>query len=74
MAIDVSKLTADVQAQTDAVNSAVTLLNGLTQAINDLKNQTQDPAAQAAIDDLANKVEAATQALASAVTANTPAA
>lgn len=73
MAIDISKLQADVAAEADAVQSAITLLNGLTTAIADLKNQTNDPAMQAAIDDLATKVETQKQALSDAIVANTPA-
>lgn len=73
MALDISKLQADVAAEADAVQSAVTLLNGLTAAIADLKNQTNDPAMQAAIDDLAGKVESQKQALSDAIVANTPA-
>lgn len=73
MALDISKLQADVAAEADAVQSAVTLLNGLTAAIADLKNQTNDPAMQAAIDDLATKVETQKQALSDAIVANTPA-
>lgn len=74
MALDITKLQADVAAEADAVQSAVTLLNGLTAAIADLKNQTNDPAMQAAIDDLATKVETQKQALSDAIVANTPAA
>lgn len=73
MALDISKLQADVAAEADAVQSAITLLNGLTAAIADLKNQTNDPAMQAAIDDLATKVETQKQALGDAIVANTPA-
>lgn len=73
MALDISKLQADVAAEADAVQSAITLLNGLTQAIADLKNQTNDPAMQAAIDDLATTVETQKQALSDAIVANTPA-
>ena len=70
---DISKLQADVTAQSTVIDSVVTLLEGLTHAIDDLKLHTEDPAAQAAIDALATQVEAQTAALSAAVTANTPA-
>lgn len=62
------QLTTDVAADTDAVNSAVTLINGLAQQIKDAGT---DPVALKALTD---KLEANTSALAAAVTANTPAA
>lgn len=72
---DLSKLQADVTAQTDTIQSAVTLLSGLSQQIAALKNAgTSDKATQDAIDALASTVEQNSQALAAAVTANTPAA
>lgn len=62
---------ADVKAAVDAektvVDSAVTLLQGLTEKIKNLEPNQQ------AIDDLAAEVAAETQSLADAVTANTPA-
>lgn len=67
MAIDLTQLTTDVSADTDAVNSAVTLLNTLAAEITANAN---DPAALAA---LAASLEANTATLATAVTANTPA-
>jgi hypothetical protein len=74
MALDLTKLTADVQKQTDVVDSVETLLTGLSQAITDLKNQTSDPAVQQALDALATQIESNSQKLSDAVTANTPAA
>lgn len=68
MALDLSTLTADVAANTDAVASAVTLLDTLAQ---ELRDAAGDPAAVAA---LADSISANTAALASAVAANTPAA
>lgn len=62
------QLTTDVTANTDAVASATALINGLAQQIKDAGT---DPVALKALTD---KLEANTQALASAVTANTPAA
>jgi len=72
---DLSKLQNDVTAQTSVVQGVSTLLSQLSKEISDLKNQgSADPTLQAAIDDLASKVEANSQALADAVTANTPSA
>jgi uncharacterized protein involved in exopolysaccharide biosynthesis len=72
---DLTKLTEDVTAQTTLVASVQTMLAGLQQQITDLKSQvSQDPATQAAIDALAQQVEANNAALSSAVPANTPAA
>jgi phage shock protein A len=72
---DLTKLQSDVTAQTSVVQGVSTLLSQLSKEISDLKNQgTADPALQSAIDDLAAKVEANSQALADAVTANTPSA
>lgn len=65
---DLTQLTTDVAADTDAVNSAVTLLNTLAAEITANAN---DPAALA---QLASDLEANTANLAAAVTANTPAA
>lgn len=63
---DLSRLTAAVEKQTTVTQSAITLIQGLAQAIRDL------PANQKAIDDLAAEVDAKAQALSDAVTANTP--
>lgn len=70
----ITALTAEVQAETNATQSAITLLNGLTQKINDLiANGTDDSATVQQIKDLTTAAQAQTDALASAVTANTPA-
>lgn len=72
---DLSKLQNDVTAQTSVIQGVSTLLSQLSKEISDLKNQgSADPTLQAAIDDLAAKVESNSQALADAVTANTPSA
>jgi hypothetical protein len=69
---DFTKLQSDVADQTTVIGSVTTLLANLSKEISDLKNAgTSDPAVQAAIDDLASKVEANSKALADAVTANT---
>lgn len=62
------QLTADVAADTNAVNSAITLLTNLAQA---LKDAGTDPVALKALTDT---LEANTAALSAAVVANTPAA
>ena len=67
-------LQADVEAETTVEKSAVKLLTGLTAQIAALKTTQTDPATAAAIDALANSVEASTSDLADSVTANTPAA
>jgi hypothetical protein len=63
---DLTKLQADVAAQKTAIDSAITLLNGLAAQIAAL------PAEQGAIDQLAADVSAQTASLAAAVTAGTP--
>ena len=77
MALDITKLTADVAAQTTVISSAVALITGLNSAVSDLKTQlaaaiaANDPAAlaavQAALDDLDAKLTANTASLAAAV-------
>lgn len=62
------QLTTDVQADTDAVTAATTLIAGLVQQIKDAGT---DPVALKALTD---KLEANTAALSAAVVANTPAA
>ena len=68
MALDLSKIQADVTAQQGTVNSAVTLLQQLVAAINAIS--TSDPQTQAQLDSLAASIEANTTALANAVAAN----
>lgn len=65
---DLSAITNEVQENGDAVASAVSLLGSLSQQIRDLST---DPAALQA---LADQLDANTQSLAEAVVANTPAA
>jgi len=65
---DLSALTDEVSQNGDAVASAVTLLGSLSQQIRELST---DPAALQA---LADQLDANTQQLADAVVANTPAA
>jgi uncharacterized protein YoxC len=69
MSAQLDQLTADVAAEKTVVDSAVVLLDGLTQAIKDLAASGGTPEQFAA---LAADVEAQTQKLSTAVTANTP--
>jgi hypothetical protein len=68
MALDLTALQAAVQKDTDAENSAITLLNGLSSALTAAK---ADPVAVQAI---ADQLSANADALAAAVVANTPSA
>lgn len=65
---DLTALTAQVQANTDAEASAIALLNGLSAQ---LAAVATDPAK---VSDLANSLKSSADALAAAVVANTPAA
>lgn len=73
-----AKLTADVAAQTSVIQSANTLLNGLTAQIAALKQTAASAGAPAeviaAIGALETSVQSNSTTLAAAVTANTPAA
>jgi uncharacterized protein YqgV (UPF0045/DUF77 family) len=62
---DLSALQVEVEENGDVINSAITLMNGLSQQIRDLAD---DPAAVLA---LADTLDANTQALANSVAANT---
>lgn len=66
---DLAKLSADVDALTAAVATTATVLTGLSADIAALKAAVP-PDNQAAVDDLAAKVEAATASLATATAAN----
>src|SRR5260370_15178880 len=61
-----AEVQAEVTAEQDVVKAAVALISGLASQV---KNLTPD---QAAIDKLANDIEAQKESLAAAVTANTP--
>ncbi len=65
---DLTTLTAQVQQNTDVEASAIVLLNGLSAQIASIKN---DPVALQA---LADQLKTSSDSLASAITANTPAA
>lgn len=75
---DIVALTAKVQAESDVVTSAVTLLNGVPAMIADAVATAlaagATPAQLQALTDLATAVDAQTTTLANAVAANTPAA
>ena len=68
MAVDLSALEAQVQANTDAESSAVLLLTQLSDLI---RQNAADPAKVA---ELADKLKASAAALSAAIVANTPAA
>jgi hypothetical protein len=68
MALDLTRLEAAVERDTTVNQSAITLLSQLSQLVRDTAG---DPAKVAA---LADQLDAQQQALADAVTANTPAA
>jgi hypothetical protein len=70
----IDALTAEVEQMKTVEQSAVTLLNGLSAIIADLKNGVTDPAVLAKIDAANAALDAAKNDLAAAVTANTPAA
>ena len=65
---DLTALTSQVQQNTEVEASAIVLLNGLSAQIAQLKN---DPVALQA---LADQLKTSSDSLASAITANTPAA
>ena len=66
MSAELDRLTAEVTEMGAVVDSAVTLINGLAQQIRDLAT---DPAA---LNGLADELDAKANALAAAVAANTP--
>lgn len=75
---EITQLQADVTAETNATQAAVTLLNGLSAqlaaALAAAAAAGATPAQLQAITDVSTAIEAQTGALAKAVTANTPAA
>jgi len=72
MAIDLTKITAEVQANTTVTQSVVTLVNSLAAQIAAIP-PSSDPTTQAALDQLVQTLGANDQTIAAAVTANTPA-
>lgn len=72
MAVNLDGLTGEVERNTSVDESANILLAGLTEEIRKLR-EGADPAMQAKIDELVNKLKGSTDALAEAVVANTPA-
>ncbi len=74
MALDITGLQVSVAKCTTVEQSAITLLNGLSAQIKTLASQVIDPATQAALTAMGQQLDAGTQGLADAVTANTPAA
>lgn len=73
MAIDLTKLTAEVTANTTVTSSVETLITNLAAQIAAIPTST-DPVTQAALDALVATLNANDTSLANAVTANTPAA
>jgi hypothetical protein len=72
--IDLSALEAKVTAVETVEGSAVTLLQALSQQVKDLAaGSAEAPAVQASLTEFARRLDAATQPLAAAVVANTPA-
>jgi hypothetical protein len=73
----IDDLTAKVTAETTVEQAAITLLHGLSAEIADLKAQLQsagvDPALLQKLTDLGSTIDSRKQALADAITANTPA-
>jgi hypothetical protein len=74
MSPQVQKLQQDVAAMRDVNQSAVTLLQGLSQQLKDAIANAKDAGDMAALDALSTDLEQQTQALAGAITENTPAA
>jgi hypothetical protein len=70
----IDALTDEVTQMKTVEQSAVTLLNGLTAIIADLKNGVTDPAVLAKIDAAVSALDAAKADLAAGITANTPSA
>lgn len=74
----IDELTAKVTAETTVEQAAITLLQGLSAEIADLKSQLQnagvDPALLQKLTDLGTTIDTRKQVLADAITANTPAA
>lgn len=71
MSVQMDSLAAQVKANSSVVDSAIVLIRGLAQRIQDLINAGANPAAlQAFVDELKSKDDA----LAAEVVANTPAA
>lgn len=72
MAIDLSKITAEVANNTSVTNSVVQLVQNLAAEIKAIP-PSNDPATQAALDQLTATLTANDGTIATAVTANTPA-
>lgn len=69
MALSFDALTAQVKADTDIENAAVTAINGLIAQVAAL--QVPDPASQAIIDQAVSDMKASSSALSAAIPANT---
>ena len=74
VAIDLSGLTTAVEENTSVDASASTLIEGLADQVQALRDQlSQEPAVQAALDEFVSTLRGSSGILADAVTANTPA-
>lgn len=73
MAIDLTKITAEVAANTTVTGSVVALVQNLAAIIKAIPPST-DPQTQAALDALTATLNSNDTTIASAVTANTPSA
>jgi chromosome segregation ATPase len=75
MAIDLTKLLAQAQAETTATASIMALCTSLSAELKTISGQLAGlPAVQAQIDDVANKLQTDAATVAASVLANTPAA
>lgn len=75
MSAELDRLTAAVTQNTSVDQSAITLLNGLAQQLKDMVNSsTELNDLKSKVNDLATTLEADNQAVAAAITANTPSA
>jgi len=72
MSIDLTKIQAEIAANTSVTQSVVTLVNTLATEIKNIP-PSNDPQTQAALDSLVATLQANDQTLAAAVAANTPA-
>lgn len=73
MAVDLTSLTSEVTNNTNETQSVIQLLQNLTTIINNIP-PSNDPATQAALDQLTSVLKDNDTAIANAVVANTPAA
>ena len=68
--LDLTNLAASVEKINGVIPSAVATIQGLADEVRALKNQVTDPAAQAALDEFANKLAAGADTVAASIAAN----